>query len=152
MKICPACRISFNDTANNCPQCGASLVPVVPQDPAPAAPVSSDVHTAEFTPSDISQNKVLAMIPYLMGWIGILITLLAAGTSPYAGFHVRQALKIQVCFTLATLIGTIIPVLGWIAIGILSIVVLVINIICFFSVCKGEAKEPPVVSKFAFLK
>jgi len=109
-----------------------------------------------FALNNTATNLYLMMMSYvsfyLMGWVGILITLLAAGTSPYAGFHVRQALKIQVCFTLATLIGTIITILGWIAIGILSIVVLIINIICFFSVCKGEAKEPPIVSNFAFLK
>jgi len=92
------------------------------------------------------------MIPYLMGWIGILITLLGAGSSAYAGFHVRQALKIQVCSTLVMIIGAIIPILGWIAIGIFSVVVLVLNIICFFSVCKGEAKEPPIIANFKFLK
>jgi uncharacterized membrane protein len=109
-------------------------------------------HTAEFDRADISANKVLAMVPYLMGWIGILITLLAAGTSAYAAFHVRQALKIQVCTTLVAIVGSIIPILGWIAIGVVGIIALVINIICFFSVCKGEAKEPPIVSGLAFLK
>ena len=149
MKICPKCHISFDDAANACSQCGGALTYVDLQ--AEAAPADTD-HTAEFAPADISQNKVLAMVPYLMGWIGILITLLAAGTSPYASFHVRQALKIQVCATLVSIVGAVIPVIGWIAIGIFSIVVLVLNIICFLSVCKGEAKEPPVVSGLSFLK
>ena len=153
MKICPACRISYDDTANNCTECGAPLAHAAPQMASvPVAARPATDHTAEFAPADISQNKVLAMIPYLMGWIGIIITLLASGTSLYAGFHVRQALKIQVCSTLGTLIGLIIPILGWIAVGILAIVVVIINIICFFSVCKGEAKEPPIVSSFGFLR
>jgi len=149
MKICPKCHLSFDDTAANCTQCGGPLTFVDMQ--AESQPAVTD-HTAEYSPADISQNKVLAMIPYLMGWIGIIITLLAAGTSPYAGFHVRQALKIQVCTTLVAIVGAIIPVIGWIAIGIFSIVVLVLNIICFISVCKGEAKEPPIVSSLTFLK
>ena len=148
MKICPKCHLSFDDAAVNCPKCGDPLTYVTMQDAAPSA----TNHTAEFSSADISQNKVLAMIPYLMGWIGIIITLLAAASSPYAGFHVRQALKIQVFITLVSIVGALIPVLGWIAIGLSTIVVLVINIICFLSVCKGEAKEPPIVSSLSFLK
>jgi len=148
MKVCQNCSTTHPDGVNVCPQCNAPLVYVTPQ----AQAGNGTDHTAEFDRSDVSANKVLAMVPYLMGWIGILITLLAAGTSAYAGFHVRQALKIQVCTTLVSIIGAIIPVLGWIAVGIVGIVALVINIICFFSVCKGEAKEPPIVSNFAFLK
>lgn len=148
MKICPNCHLSFDDEVNACAQCGGPLVYAQAQAEAPAG---TD-HTAEFDKADISANKVLAMIPYLMGWVGILITLLAAGTSKYAGFHVRQALKIQVCITLVSIVGAIIPVLGWIAIGVCAIIALVIEIMCFFSVCKGEAKEPPIVSGLAFLK
>ncbi|MBE6598408.1 MAG: hypothetical protein E7638_03075 [Ruminococcaceae bacterium] len=109
-------------------------------------------HTAEFEAKDISENKVLAMIPYIMGWVGIIITLLAAGSSAYAAFHVRQALKIQVCVTLTTIVGAIIPFVGWIAAGVCAIIALVVNIICFFNVCSGKAKEPPIVSSLGFLK
>ena len=149
MKICPKCHLSFDDAANNCPECGNPLTYVNMEESS--APPSAD-HTAEFNPADISQNKVLAMIPYLMGWVGIIIALLAAGSSPYAGFHVRQALKIQVCAALVSIVGAVIPIIGWIAIGLFAVVVLVLNIICFFSVCKGEAKEAPIVSSFSFLK
>jgi len=108
-------------------------------------------HTAEFDTRDISDNKVLAMIPYLMGWVGIIITLLAAGTSAYAGYHVRQALKLQVC-SILSIFFAIIPILGWIATGVCSIIIGVLNIICFFNVCFGKAKEPPIVSSLGFLK
>ena len=40
-------------------------------------------HTAEFNPKDISDNKVMAMLPYLMGTIGIIIALLACRESAY---------------------------------------------------------------------
>lgn len=148
MKYCPNCHLSYNDDANVCTQCGTQLYVAAPQ--APMRPLTD--HTAEFQKEDISANKVLAMIPYLMGWIGIIVTLLAAGTSPYAGFHVRQALKIAVCSTLVSIVGAIIPFLGWLAIAVFGIMTLVINIICFFSVCKGEAKEPPIISGLGFLK
>ena len=148
MKVCQNCNTTHPDGVNICPQCSTPLVSVPPQQ----IMTNTADHTAEYDRADISANKVLAMVPYLMGWLGILITLLAAGTSAYAGFHVRQALKIQVCITLVTIVGAIIPVLGWIAIGVCGIIALVINIICFFNVCKGLAKEPPIVANLAFLK
>ena len=148
MKICPQCHLSFDDSANACAKCGGPLTFVNVQ-PTPAAP-STD-HTAEFSKKDISDNKILAMLPYLMGWIGIIIVLLASGSSPYAGFHVRQALKIQVVATLSVFL-CIIPILGWIAFGIWAAITFVIQLICFFSVCKGQAKEPPIISSFGFLK
>ena len=146
MKFCPNCRITFDDSANACSQCGAPLVSVPNQ--VTANPTD---HTAEFNPMDISDNKVLAMIPYLFGWIGIIITLLGCGGSPYASFHVKQALKIQVIAALSILLA-IIPILGWIAMGVWSIITVVIDIICFVKVCQGKAEEAPIISKFKFLK
>ena len=111
-------------------------------------------HTSEFTAKDISDNKVIAMLVYLMGTIGIIIALLASKDSPYLSFHVRQALKFTV---LGALTGIITVLLFWtfivpIAAGIFGIVLFVCKIIAFFSICKGNAKEPYVVRSFNFLK
>lgn len=111
-------------------------------------------HTSEFTAKDISDNKVIAMLVYLMGTVGIIIALLASKDSPYLSFHVRQALKFTV---LGVLTGIITLLLFWtfivpIAAGIFGIVLFVCKIIAFFSICKGNAKEPYVVRSFNFLK
>lgn len=149
MKVCPQCRLSYDDAANVCAQCGGPLTYIPPR-PIPMQDPTD--HTSEFTAADISSNKVLAMVPYLFGWIGIIITLLAASTSPYAAFHVKQALKIQIVSALVTIIGAIIPIIGWIAVGVYAIVSAVIMIICFYQVCKGEAKEPPIIKNLKWLK
>lgn len=149
MKVCTNCHLSFPDSASHCTQCGAPLTTVADQPPV----YSGDPldHTAEFDPADISANKVFALIPYLMEWVGVIITLLASSSSPYAGFHVRQALKIQIA-ALLSLVLLIIPFLGWIAVGVWAIIALVLDLICFFRVCSGKAIEAPIVSSFKFLK
>ena len=78
MKVCTNCHLSFPDSASHCTQCGAPLTTVADQPPV----YSGDPldHTAEFDPADISANKVFALIPYLMGWVGVIITLLASST------------------------------------------------------------------------
>ena len=111
-------------------------------------------HTAEFDPKDISDNKVFAMLVYLMGTIGIIIALLASHASPYTMFHVRQGLKITV---VNMLLAIVVLVLFWtvlvpIVCGIMFVVLFVVNIICFFQVCSGKAKEPAIVCKLGFLR
>ena len=112
-------------------------------------------HTAEFDPKDISDNKVIAMLVYLMGIVGVILAaLIGANNSPYVAFHIRQSLKFMVVEILlvlccAILFWTIIvPVVA----GIFEVVLSVVKIICFVQICQGKAKEPAIVRSFGFLK
>lgn len=154
---CPKCGAQLPDGTAFCSVCGASLAGGTPQpgaqNPVNVIPNSLD-HTAEFSAKDISDNKVLAMVPYLLGTLGIILALLASKESPYVSFHVRQALKITV---VNTLLGIITGLLFWtfiipILAGICFAVLFVIKIICFFNVCSGKAKEPPLIGSLNFLK
>lgn len=111
-------------------------------------------HNGEFDKADISKNKVFAMLPYLMGWIGVIVALIASRESKYVGFHVRQALKLSVT---KTLLGIIALVLCWtiiapIVAGVMIVILWVVQIISFFSVCSGNAVEAPIVRGLGFLK
>lgn len=168
MKICPNCHAQLDDSSIFCTSCGTQFGAVPPQQnavppqqnaippqqnavpPQPAFAPAYD-HTAEFDPKDISDNKVFAMICYLMGFIGIIVALLATNSSKYAMFHVRQALKIEVASILSIFV-LIIPFLGWIAFPILQGIIWVIKIISFFQICSGKAKEPAIIRSFGFLR
>lgn len=167
MKICPGCNNQVADEAMFCTKCGTQFAQTAQAAPQPNyAPVVDPYdHTAEFDPKDISNNKVVSMLVYLMGWVGIVIALLASNTSKYAAFHVRQALKFVVIETLIPIalgvgaIINIIPFLGWIVYGlaalaafILAIALQIVRIICFFSICNGKAKEPAIIRGFSFLR
>lgn len=167
MKNCPNCNTQCDDQVQFCPGCGFSFqqTPPPPAYAAPAPVVDPFDHTAEFDAKDISDNKVISMLVYLMGAIGIIIALLASNNSAYAGFHVRQALKITVIEILAPIalavcaVINIIPFLGWlvfvlvmIAYGVLSVALLVAKIIAFLNICKGKAVEPIIVRNISFLK
>lgn len=156
MKFCPNCGYQLADNAAACPNCGSAVNQQQGQPYyAPAAPMFDPYdHTAEFDAKDISENKVISMLVYLMGAIGVLIALLASQNSPYAAFHVRQALKFTVVETL-TAIAT--ALLFWtflvpIAAGIFLVVLFIIKIICFFQICSGKAKEPVIIRSLGFLK
>lgn len=111
-------------------------------------------HTDEFDPKDISDNKVTAMAAYLLGALGVIIALLAGQNSPYAAFHMRQGLKFVVVDALLSIVAVL---LCWtfvvpIAAGIFWIVLMVVKIITFFSVCRGKAVEPAIIRSMGFLK
>ena len=111
-------------------------------------------HTAGFEPRDISQNKVICMLCYLLGTVGVIMALLASSNSPYTSFHVRQALK----FTVVTgLVGILSALLCWtllvpIAGGIFLVVLYVVKIVCFFQICQGKAVEPVIIRSLGFLR
>ena len=154
MKNCPNCKAVLDDNANFCPSCGLNLG--APQPPyVPAAPVYDQFdHTSEYDAKDISDNKVFAMLAYILGPIGVIIALLASSTSPYVKFHIRQALKFVVVEILATVCivllfwTVIVPIAG----GIFLIILCVIQIICFFQVCSGKAKDAAIIRSLNFLK
>ncbi|MFA7637198.1 MAG: zinc ribbon domain-containing protein [Monoglobales bacterium] len=155
MQTCPKCGASVEEGVNFCAGCGnqmkASAQPVYT---APAVMYDPYDHTSEFDAKDISDNKVISMLVYLMGTVGIIIALLASSRSEYVGFHLRQALKITVVNILLGIIAAvtfftfIIPI----AAGIMLVVMFVIKIICFFQVCGGKAKEPAIIRNLTFLK
>ena len=172
MKICPNCNAQLEDSAVFCYNCGAKFVsneaqgaqapqtqPIpaqtqYEQQPQAQKPVPNYDHTAEFDPNDISKNKVFAMACYLMGTLGMLIALLASSKSEYAMFHVRQSLKINMA---SLLLGLATLLLCWtiivpIAAGIVTLILLVVRIICFFQICNGKAMEPFLVRSLPFMR
>ena len=154
MKLCPKCNMQLEDSAAFCPNCGTQFIPNATVTQQPYVPVDSADHTAEFDAADISDNKVIAMLPYLLGVVGLIAALLAKGNSPYANFHARQYLKICVCQAIVAICSAVLcwTILVPIAGGVCVIILLVVRIICFFQICKGQAKEPAIVCKLGFLK
>lgn len=160
MRTCTKCGASLEDTAAFCNVCGQPTGAVAPAvapsvTPTPAVPAFDPYdHTHEFDAKDVSDNKVIVMLVYLLGTIGVIIALLASSTSPYAAFHVRQGLKFTVVETLAGLIAILLvwTIIVPIAVVVLMLVLFVCKIICFFSICKGQAKEAPIICKLNFLR
>lgn len=160
MKICPVCNNSIPDDAEFCGNCGTKVVAqqsaytIPPQQAYTPNYAPNYDHTAEFDAKDISDNKVIAMLVYLLGPVGVIIALLVGNDSPYAAFHVRQALKITVVNTLLTLITTLLcwTIIVPFAASLLILALTVIKFICFFQVCNGKAEEPAIIRNLNFLK
>ena len=169
MKTCPKCNTQLSDDAMFCTNCGTSFQNANPQPQQnanpqpqqtytqPVAPVVNVYdHTAEFDVQDVHDNKIFAILCYIMGIIGVIVALLARSSvnSPYLSFHIKQALKISITTVLLGFISVllcwtcIVPIAGWVCIVILEVV----SIICFFQTCFNKSVEAPIVRSLPFLK
>lgn len=169
MKMCPYCNAQLENSTAFCTRCGKQLN----MENVPTRKMGLDEysgyqnydqfnHTSEFDRQDVSDNKVFAMLPYLMGIFGIIVSVLASSTSEYVRFHVRQAVKITVTkillgfIMLVVGIINLIPIVGWILYALIAIGVygtlFVVKVICFFQICSGRAVEPYIVRNLNFLR
>ena len=123
---------------------------VPPQQPQPAPNTKGGAdYTAQFAPADIEANKIMAVIAYIL----FLIPLLAAKESPYAKYHTNQGLLVCLAAIAVSIVGSIIPILGWfIILPIGSIIVAVLGIIGIINAWKGTAKDLPIIGKIRIIK
>lgn len=163
MKNCPKCNAQLNDDAMFCVNCGAQIgANPNPQQnayaqPMPTAPVvSSTDHTAEFSPAEVADNKLFAALIYALSIVGVVIALLANlnNKSAYLKFHIKQGLKLfitNMIVTVASLVlcwTFIVPFAG----AICSLIILVVDVICFVQTLRNKSVEPPIISGLGFLK
>lgn len=151
MKKCPNCGTEMNDDCMFCLTCGARCDGNVGAAPIPNQ-ISADPtdHTAEFSPEEVHENKVWALLCYC-GFLFVL-PLIGAQNSRYVQFHLRENLKYMICYSLLS-VATIL--LSWTIIvpcvtPIAMVVLSVVRIIGFFSACKGNSKELPILKSFKF--
>ena len=146
MAFCSNCGKEIPDGSTVCPGCGASFT-------ANAIPAGSWDHTAEFDTQDVSDNKVYALSAYLFSFLGVILCHILAKESPFAQFHAREAMKIDVVAVVVYLLSVffcwtcIVPIAGI----VLTIILLIVKIIAFVQVCKGQAKEPWLIRSIGAL-
>jgi uncharacterized membrane protein len=100
-------------------------------------------------PADVEKNKVMGIIAYII----FFIPLLAAKESKFAMYHANQGLVLFLLGVAVSIVGSIIPVLGWfIILPIGSLLVFVLAILGIINAAKGEMKPLPVIGKISIIK
>lgn len=142
MSFCTKCGASVPEGDNFCPNCGA------PTGATPAYVDESD-KTAGFSEEERTRNKYLGALCYL-GPVFVIIALLAERDSKFIRYHANQAIMLWI-LAFACALVCIVPIIGWIAGGIGSIVAFVFDIMGLVRAFKGRAVDLPLVGKYTVL-
>lgn len=103
--------------------------------------------------SDAEQNKVMAIVGYLIPLLFFVPLVTDAKNSPFAKFHANQQLVLLIAGIVVNVVGTIIPFIGWfIILPLGAIALIVIAIIGIINAAKGEMKQLPLIGGFSIIK
>lgn len=102
-----------------------------------------------FTQEDIDTNKTMGIIAYFIFFIPLLVE--PAKNSPYAKFHVNNALLIVLGNIALMVIGAV-PIIGWLAGFVGYIVLVVFWFIGLLGAINGEAKALPYIGNIKLVK
>ena len=159
MKYCEICGTALPGEAEVCSHCGSAQGYSEAAMAAEARYIervkASRCHTEEFSIEDIRKNKPTAMLPYLLGIVGLVIAVIMNknSESQYLNYQVRTAVKHTVVEALIVAVALVLfwtavaPILG----AICLLVAFVLRIISFVSICRSEVKDPPIISAIKFL-
>ncbi len=103
----------------------------------------------EIDPSDVEQNKVMAILAYIL----FFVPLLAAKESRFAMYHANQGLILFLTALIINVVGTIIPIIGWLIIMPLgNLAVLIWAILGIIKAAGGKMAPLPLIGKFNLIK
>ncbi|SDM81729.1 DUF4870 domain-containing protein [Tenuibacillus multivorans] len=108
----------------------------------------SQVDKEEAT-SDAEENKGLGVVAYIIFFLPLLV----AKESKFAMYHANQGLMLLITAVIINVVGTIIPIIGWILILPLgNLFIFILWLIGIINAAKGEMKPLPLIGKYEILK
>lgn len=165
MAFCGKCGQQVNEGIKFCPSCGAPMSVV--QEPVFNKLNETADTTAQFTPQEIEEGKVMSILAYL--GILVLVPILAGKESKYIRFHANQGLLLCLAWIAWVIIDGILNAVlrailwrglsmwdlyyttSWI-LDLVYLVIGVLSIIGIINVINGRAKDLPVIGKYRILK
>lgn len=113
--------------------------------PAPAGAMMPPLADLE----DIEKNKVWAIVSYL-GIIGVLVVALAESkNSPFAKFHLNQAVLLLIAGMIGGTVSLIIPIIGWfVFLPIVQTGMMILWILGIVNAAQGQTKRLPLIGNY----
>ena len=95
-------------------------------------------------------GKLFAFLGVFLTIIGFLIVLLAKKDDKYAMYYAKQGLVLFIAVVIVSIVGSIIPLIGWfIILPVGNLILLILWIIGWINALSGKEKPIPLIGKFA---
>ena len=150
-KFCNTCGKEIADDAQFCNSCGAKTgepETTRSSDPGPASSWAGQTATEAFSPEDISANKVVAGLAYLLFFLPLIV----CPDSRFGRFHANQGLVLLIVSFAGSIVLSLIPFVGVVLVPIFSLAVFVFAIMGLVNGLNGKAKELPLIGTYKILK
>ncbi|PAV31068.1 hypothetical protein CIL05_04380 [Virgibacillus profundi] len=99
--------------------------------------------------ADVKENKGMAILAYII----FFIPLLAAKDSKFAMYHANQGLILFLCWIGVSVLGTVLPFIGWLLIlPFGSLVLVIFAVMGIINAANGKEKPLPIIGKYKLLK
>lgn len=98
---------------------------------------------------DIEENKWVGLLAYLIFFLPLIL----AKDSQFGKFHANQGLNLLLLGLAISVIGSIIPFIGWfIILPLGGIACLIFGIIGILNAINGKMKELPIIGRYRLIK
>ena len=94
-------------------------------------------------------ENVESLLCYILGWITSILFLIFEKQNRLVRFHAAQALATFLPLSVIWVIVGMIPLIGWLLVGPISILTLILWLLLMFKALKGERYKLPIVGNFA---
>lgn len=177
MAFCKNCGNKLPDGATFCSHCGTPVSDTSAQAQTEQHQYGTKQNgifdtedtTAEFDPTDIKENKVMAVLAYI--GLLVLVPIFAAKNSKFARFHASQGLNVAILLVAQSIIyyilsaiirvvfyGSFIFGVGGLLITILNLVNLLLSlafialeVLGIVNAVQGRCKKLPIIGRFDIL-
>ena len=98
---------------------------------------------------DVEDNKVIAALAYIIFFLPLIV----AKDSEFGKFHANQGLILLLLGFAVSVVGSIIPFIGWFIIApVGGLIVMVLGILGIINALNGVEKELPIIGSIRLLK
>jgi uncharacterized membrane protein len=102
----------------------------------------------EKTSTGLKEN-VAGLLCYLLGWITGLIFIIIEKDNKFVRFHAMQSIVVFGVLTIASIILSWIPFIGWVLSWLISVLAFILWIILMIKAYQGEKYKLPWAGNFA---
>jgi len=99
-----------------------------------------------------SETKLLAFLTVLLSILGFILALLIKRNDKYIMYYAKQSLIIFIAVVIIWLLDTVlifIPIVGWLAMLILNVGLIVLWVYSLIYALSGKKQETPLIGQYA---
>ena len=152
MAFCGKCGTQVNDGIKFCPSCGGVVSAGADPGNQQQAPPSDGSVARQADPKDAEQNKVMAILAYIIFFIPLLTG--DHKKSPFVMYHTNQGTLLFLAWVASSVVSSILAfILIRLILGpILFLVCFVFLIIGIINAANGKMSPLPVIGKYTIIK